>query len=204
MELCILPSSLQKWSAVTKAPVYLGNVSYFGGLGSRCTWDKCFPVHNLRDAGRRHNPAPINGYPNNSWIGVVRHMRDPNRMGFWMYMSFESDVKFNLGTTIAFEDHFQAMRYFLPHNMNTRFWEVQFVHEARKRGYDSIQFTRFVEYGYLKHELVFTRLISFNTTEASGCHQFEDVFKNLPNAKCNWKPSNPCNTEIVLRNHNRR
>lgn len=204
MDLCILPSFLRTRSTVTKASVYLGNVSYFDGLGSRCTWDKCFPVRSLQDAGRRHNTVPIHGYPNNSWIGVVRHMRDPDHMGFWMYMSLESDVKFNLGRTIAFENHIQAMQFFLPHNMKTKFWEVQFVNEARKKGYDSIQFTRFVEYGYLKHELVFTQLNSLSATAKTRCHHFEHVFQNLPKAKCTWMPSKPCNTEIVFRNHNRR
>ena len=66
--------------------------------------------------------------------------------GAWFYSSKGSNIFINIGKTIVFKDHSDAVEYFL--NKRCRFFTNQcfvffsdLVDEASKQGYDSIQFT---------------------------------------------------------------
>lgn len=68
-------------------------------------------------------------------------------------------VRFNVGRTIAFRDHAAADRHFCPRRSCRREGGLEhtIAARARARGFDSVQFTRFVEHDTLKVELLFTR-----------------------------------------------
>ena len=187
MNFCLL----ERNTTIAKGPVRIGDVAVLGGeLGVRCVSELCFPLR-PRDVNRQPWPIPVKGFANDTWIEVSRYLHDPKNMGFWMYISNDSGVWFNVGRTIAFPNHAAAMRFFLPKQVGEKHQERKFIVEAYRKGYDSIQFTRFLEYGYMKYEIVFTRLNSPGTPDSDKCMIYEHRFRNL--VSCKWKPRSKCN-----------
>lgn len=128
-----------------------------------------------RDGGNvQHlHAVPRRGFASHSLVEVLHVGFDPPRFGYWMYLASGTGVYLNLSRTIAFDGHAAAMRHFCPNGTGpvarpssrvVRSAECRrdlnergMVAAAAARDYDTIQFTRFVEYSLVKHEVVLLR-----------------------------------------------
>ena len=81
--------------------------------------------------------------PDHAWVEVTHCEFEGEDVAMWFYMLPGSGVYVNLGTTIAFDDHYAAARHFLggapwedgpPAELN------RLADAAKRAGYDSIQF----------------------------------------------------------------
>ena len=204
MEFCLFP----KETPIIKGMVKFGEISSFDGIGGKCLTTKCFPIRgHVHDMHNMTFPVSRKGFSSNTWVSVLHHLKDPIGMGFWMYLSSNSNVYFNLGKTISFDNHVDAMTFFCPQgcNFSTTYvghkkfhTEKQFVARAYVLGYDSIQFTRFIEYGFLKYEIVFTKLNNI-VSMSQNCKYFINSFRNIKS--CQWRPRMSCNTSTIFRNY---
>lgn len=123
-------------------------------------------------------PVPRGGYPSFSLVEIVHHGFDPPGFGYWAYIASGSGIYVNVSRTIAFDGHAAAIRHFCPNGTGvpraaaarssqlprrsisvecTQPDERGMVAAAAAAGYDTVQFTRFVEYGLVKAEVVLVR-----------------------------------------------
>jgi hypothetical protein len=78
--------------------------------------------------------------PHDTWVEVTHRARSwksgYERQGLWMGVAGGTGVWFHTGRTIAFREHHEAFQYFRAH------WETDLAVNARRAGYDTVQFTR--------------------------------------------------------------
>lgn len=132
------------------------------------------PSHLYIDA-----PMSVAGAANHTFVEVVHTACDPLGMGFWFYMARGTGVYLNTGKTAAFKDHAGSWAYFHCADTNCAHFkgnardqnegsEVQTSVAAAQHGLDSLQYTRFVEGGVVKSEIVLTKI---NTRAAKKSDQ---------------------------------
>ena len=150
----------------------------------RCLFAHCHPAQPRRESAR--HPLPESGHPHHAWVEVTRTMFDPPLMGYWMYVAPGSGTRFRLGRTIAFRGHREALQHFcavedacryVHANTTVTSPESRIVARAGELGYDSVQFTRFVEHATMKAEVVFTRLNAVHAPPATRCHAKRGFFR---------------------------
>jgi hypothetical protein len=113
--------------------------------------------------------VPREGYPSNSLAEVIHHGSDGGQRGYWMYYAPGSGVYLNLSRTIAFETHAAAVDHFCSGDQAcTAQGERGLVRAAQRAGYDTVQFTRFVEYSMVKSEIVLVREEAVEDEQAAG------------------------------------
>ena len=136
---------------------------------------------------------PISGFANDTWIEVLRYSADPGQMGFWMFYAPGSGIRFHLGRTIAFLDHNQAGQHLGAKSA------IQIAERALALGYDSVQFTRFVEHNIMKLEILFPQVntIGSSTTSTEQCVRYKSRFS--PFAGCSgWDLKHVCRNDSVI------
>lgn len=151
----------------------------------RCLFQQCHPATSDTRAMRTVASLPETGEKSNTWVPVIRTMYDPPNMGFWMYFAPDSGFEFNLGNSISFRGHADALRHFCPTQCRIINSEGRVVHSpeaiiayrAKQECYDSVQFTRFVEHKTLKMEILFTRLNVINGSSARECSTYAERFR---------------------------
>ena len=157
-----------------------------------CVFEQCHPP-------RKHSPhIPVEGFPHFTWVNVMRTMYDPPDMGHWMYFFPGSGYRFNLGRTLAFQTHGNALSHLCPTSGDCIYTnaanksiispEARISARALELGYDSVQFTRFVEHGMVKAEVLFVKLNSAKSLHSSQCHKYSHMF-DPPTLGCGkWSP----------------
>jgi len=120
------------------------------------------------------------------WV-EIQHTYSRIDMGeAWYFLEFGSAVWFNVGNTIAFEDHPDATQYFLGRECREK--HLWFYHtecepdfrewypEARKQGYTTLQFTSHYDCGcgeegpssWTHNRLCHTEIVDFNALSTKG------------------------------------
>lgn len=100
------------------------------------------------------SPWPF-GFGSGTRVPVQHQCCDKPRKGFWMYVAAGSGVYYDVGRTIAFRDHEDAMAHFgVRKDLNWYDPAVeQHLLRAASASYDSIQYTHHTEHGVYKHEI---------------------------------------------------
>lgn len=121
--------------------------------------------------------APSAGVSSNQFAEVIHSTGDPAGSGFWFYFAKGSGVYLNVSQTMSFRRHVDAWAYFTckygdcdhyqpaQNQTNNLLLTEVTVDNAARHGIDTLQFTRFVENGAIKQEIVMTRI---NTPTASS------------------------------------
>ena len=194
-----------------------------GGLRRpECSWSR---VQDGADALETLHPVPRRGYPSHSMVEVMHAGFDPPYFGYWLYMTAGSGIYLNLSRTRAFDDHAAAARHFCPNGTGpllarphrgraarglALLWrsdacqlqnEQGMVAAATAAGYDTLQFTRFVEYGLVKHEVVLLgvsedeRATSRRRVRGNACPPAArvELFRS------GWGGSRPCRCRVRRR-----
>lgn len=107
------------------------------------------------------------GVPNHTKIEIF-HWEDktrsglPDFLGYWLYAYVGTNIWYDVGNTIVFSSHRDAQKYFICGSIHRdkrtcpemrRPWQ-RTLEKAKEQGYDSIQFTQHVEYGYFAYEII--------------------------------------------------
>jgi len=104
-------------------------------------------AHDIDNTVWLYKKPPYSSLPANKFVEVT-HCTDPEvesneNVGAWFYYAPGSGIYFNLGNTISFDDHSQAVKYFLkkdcPDTECVNFFPDLF-NTVKSAGYDSIQF----------------------------------------------------------------
>lgn len=104
--------------------------------------------HNPPDSLYVYKHPPYTALFPHTWIEVAhcvdKHIQQTEEVGCWFYYLPGTGIYFNLGVTIAFQDHDDAALYFLDKRCpdtecSGKVFTAMFT-EAKKRGYDSVQF----------------------------------------------------------------
>ena len=104
-----------------------------GGWGGRCA------AHAWPGCARLRSAYPYKQHADNEWVEVL-HEADPfgdEHYGMWMVYAPGSGIYFNLGKTIAFDEHVDAYVHF---GVSKGDLNEQLSKAAAASGYDSIQF----------------------------------------------------------------
>ncbi len=118
------------------------------------------------------NAPPYKAIPSNTWVEVSHcsnggHAEDQS-VGNWLYKRKGSSIYFNTGHTIAFDEHSDAVKYFLNDKCKGSVPEYQdecyeqFVElftKAKEKGYDSVQF---IKHGDQRCGLMAIEIIDLN------------------------------------------
>jgi hypothetical protein len=119
------------------------------------------------------NDLPGAGVANNIFVEVIHSTGDPAGSGFWFYFAKGSGVYLNVSRTMPFRRHVDSWAYFKCKDTDCNHYDPKnalrdeelTVSSAARHGIDTLQYTRFVENGAIKQEIVMTRV---NTVEASS------------------------------------
>ena len=181
----------------------------------RCHFHVCFPVslgrtiafpnHAVVEEEDYRDAMPMEGHANDTWVEVLRYSADPPNMGFFMFHAPGSGIWFHLGRTIAFPNHAVALRRLCPQGCGNHSHgapESRLAGRALELGYDSVQFTRFVEFSILKLEILFTWVNTPGSeyrTEQCGMYKAHfDPFMGC----AGWKLKRICGNEPVQLTYN--
>lgn len=107
----------------------------------------------------------LNGLPSNAWVEIERG-REPREFSPWLYYMPGTGNWMNLGKTIAFPTHQQALQHF---EVDSKIWFTdngyvayeELAKRAHSQGFDTVQFTSHPE-NFFKFELLVTKYQEWN------------------------------------------
>jgi len=136
------------------------------------------------------HPGPFQPFPSNTWVEVI-HMKfvSDEHVGAWMFHAKGNGIWFNVGNTIHFTDHGDAMKKFGANG------NEDMCNKAASAGYDSIQFlahsdcefkacNAHKDTRYMNYEIVSTRLKGMYSCMS------EDGKSDL--VRTGWQGARPC------------
>jgi len=163
---------------------------------ARCTKRKsalgggqCKGAHRPPDEPQRW-PWPY-GLPSHARVPVVRTCCDVPRKGFWLYLAVGSGAYFDLGRTLAFREHEDAMAYFgVPTALNWYDPEVEqaILRSPKARELDSIQYTHHAEHGLYKYEIMDLAGSAADAVQRDAC----PLPANAARYHGGWRGRAPC------------
>lgn len=132
-----------------------------------------------------HSTHPV--LSDNELIEVQHCSGDTDEFGVWYYYAKGSGVYIDIGKTIAFPNHKAGSKFFLQ----KRTWEFQnfsdMFNEARRQGYDTIQFTNEKNMRWLQANTI--EIVLLREGSVSVC---------IPELKGGWGGIRECKCEDKL------